>query len=279
MDSGAASDYPKRLRPALADSDALYVSGEDHLRVTSFNGTAGVELAIEGRFLDYEGRVVPLVERHIPNVDRTAATSLITLGEGFLSNVMVRATAGSPLGGSCFVVVELVRGRLGALQPLACLLQGYASANQRLAWPGTMFAGSTQGSGLVRSIVGTDPAAGVEILETVPAGARWSLRSFRFVLVASAAVANRRPTLIIDDGANELWRVNSNVNQIANETSTYEAGAGAPFATLDVRVYSLPLPVGLVLPAGARIRTSTAALDAADNYAAPQYLIEEWIAG
>ncbi len=267
------------LRPALADSDAIYVSGEDHLRVTSFNGTAGVTLVIEGRFINVEGRVIPLQEVHTPNVDRTAKGSTIILAEGFLSNLHVRALAGSPPSGSCFVIVELVRGTGTQGIALGALVQGYATASQRLAWPGWSIMGSTQGAGAVRVIVGTDPAAGVEILETVPAGARWILRAFRFTLVASAAAANRRPTLIIDDGANEVWRVGSNVNQVANETSIYEAGAGAPFATLDARVFSLPLPVDLALAAGSRIRTSTAALDAGDNYAAPIYTVEEFIAG
>lgn len=266
-------------RPALVDAAALYVTGEDNLRVTSFNGVAGVELAIEGRFLDAAGRVVPLAERHVPNTDRTAATSIITLGEGWLANLQVRASVGSPLQGQAFVLVELVRGHRGGIQPLATLVQGYASSTQRLAWPGSPLASSVTGSGAVRTILGTDPAAGVEITETVPAGVRWALRSFRFTLTTSAAAANRRPTLIIDDGANEIWRVNSNVDQTATQISQYLAGVGAPFATLDVRVFSLPLPVGLALLAGYRLRTSTAAIQAGDDYAAPVYQVEELIAG
>lgn len=273
----ALGDAP--ARPALVDATALYVTGEDHLRLTSFNGLADVALVVEGRFVDCTGRLVPFSERHVPNTDRTAATSTYTLGEGWLCNVQVRASAAAPLQGQTFVVLELVRGRTGAIQPLGCVLQGYLTSTQRLAWPGSPLRASVDGAGVVRTILGTDPAAGVEIAETVPAGVRWALRSVRFTLTTDATAANRRPTFIIDDGANEIWRVNSNVDQTATQISIYEAGAGAPFATLDARVFSLPLPVGLELLEGYRLRTSTAAIVAGDNYSAPVYQVEEWIAG
>jgi hypothetical protein len=268
-----------RARPTLVDQDAIYVTGEDHLRLTTFNGLAGVIVALEGRFMDLAGRVTPLVERHIPNTDRTAATSLVTLGEGFLCNVQVRATTGSPQSGQCYAIVELVRGRTGAIQPLATLLGGYVSDVQRLAWPGSPIISSVQGTGIVRAFGGTDPAAGVEISETVPTGARWRLYSFFATLVTSAVVNNRTVTLIIDDGVNTLWTCDASAAQAATLTRNYEAYTTGVAPDLTGSTFRLPAPFPMDLVAGSRIRTSTALLDVGDNWSAPRLMVEERIAG
>lgn len=269
----------ERMRPALADSDAIYVTGEDHLRVTSFNSLAGVVLAIEGRFMGCDGVVVPIVERHVPTSNYTAATSFVTLGEGFLCNLQVRATTGAPTQGQCFVLIELVRGRLGAVQPLGTLLQGYASDVQRLAWPGSPLASSVAGSGALRSITGNNPALGAECSDTVPAGARWLVRSWFAQLTTDATVANRTVTLIIDDGANILFRVDASAAQTASQIRQYEAYDTGVAPDLSGSTFRLPAPFPLDLVAGSRIRTSTAGIVAGDDFTAPQLLVEERIAG
>ena len=257
----------------------LYLTGEDHLRVTTFNGTAGVILAIEARLLDCEGRLVALAETHTPNTDRTSRSTTIRLAEGFLTNLHVRASSGSPLAGSCFVLVELVRGFESSGQLLGTLLQGYASATQRLAWPGSEIAGSTSGRGALRAVVGTDPAAGAEVVETVPAGARWRLASLSLTLVTSATVATRRPVLLLDDGANIYAAIASVGTQAASLTGGYTWTSGG-YGDNNVATANLAaLPVDCWLPAGHRFRTSTVAIQAGDNYGAPVYLIEEQIAG
>jgi len=266
-------------RPALVDAAALYVTGEDHLRVTSFNGLAGAELVVEGRFVECAGRLVPFSERHVPASDRTAATTLVTLGEGWLCNLQVRASAGAPLQGQTFVVVELVRGRTGAIQPLACLLEGYVTATQRLAWPGSPIRASIEGRGFLRSFTGTDPAAGAEISETVPAGARWRLVAMSMPFITDATVVNRFPTLVIDDGANAYHESSVGAAAVASTTYRLTAGAFGVATAVTPLAYLIPTPADLLIPAGHRIRTATTGMVAGDNYGAPQMLVEEWIAG
>jgi hypothetical protein len=105
----------------------------------------------------------------------------------------------------------------------------------------------------LRLITGTDPAANVEISETVPTGARWKLRSFRFAFVADANVANRTIVLTIDDGATTLFETSSAVAVTAAQTPVYNAAPGLQFFTYGTLAYHLPLPGELWLPAGARI--------------------------
>lgn len=273
-----ASESPfTLLRPELAGASAFYVTGEDHLRVRSFNAAAGVQLAVEGRFMNCDGRIVPFADRHVANVDRTEATSFVTLGEGYLLNLHARVSAGSPKRGQCYVCVELVRGRTGAAQPLACLLQGYVASGGRLAWPGSAMHQPTEGPGAIRSITGADPAAGAEFSETVPTAARWRLMGVAFTLVTDATVANRIPNLIVDDGAAEILRVSAAAAQTASTTIEYSAIAGGYSGGSGATRINLPLPADLILSAGYRVRSETNAIVAGDNYSAPQLLVEEWI--
>lgn len=261
----------------LAGLGGVYVRGDDQIRVTSFNAAAGVTLAIEGRFLGADGYPQIFGERHVPNTDRSAASSTFSIGEGFLLNLMVRASGGSPRRGQCFVLLELVRGRGATVAPMMCLLQGYATDTSRLFWPGSAGADSGSGPGFIRSIVGTDPAAGAEISETVPTNARWRLIAFTAVLVSDATVAARQPVVTFDDGANVFYRAGSNATQAASLSGRWTAAAVGSMGATTGADQNIPTPDTLMLPGGARIRTSTTNLQAGDNWGAPMLHVEEWI--
>jgi len=263
--------------PLTLGAGALYLTGEDNLKITTFGALAGAVLAIEGRIVTPEGCLTPIAERHVPNSNRTAATSFIPLREGWLTNLQLRETAGGAIRGCIFVLVEIIRGTAAQGQTLGTLLSDYVTTNNRLTWPGSRILASVSDVGRIRTIVGTNPAAGVEISETVPAAARWKLRTFGFTLVTSAVVANRTPVLTIDDGANIIWETGNNVAQTATQTAKYRAGIGVPLTTIGALTYQLPLPSDLPLLAGYRIRTVTGLIDVGDDYAAPIYEVEEWI--
>lgn len=261
----------------LVEAQGFYLTGEDNLRVTTFGALAGVVLAIEGRRVDEGGTIVPFAERHVPNSDYSAKTTVHQIGAGTLLNAHVRVTAGTVLRGHVFVLLEVVRGLSGAIQPLATLLQGYVSGTARLAWPGSVIETSVGGAGRLRSITGTDPAAGVEISETVPAGVRWRLLGFVYALTTDATVANRTSSVFIDDGVNTLYKVGYNFSQVASTVVRYQAGAFGTFGLIEGLNYVGMLPADTLLSGGYRVRTATTNLQAGDNYGAPQYLVEEFI--
>lgn len=262
---------------ALIDAPGFFLTGEDNLRLTTFGRIAGAEVAIEGRRISPEGIVVPFAERQAPNSDGTAKATVYQVGEGVLTHAQLRATAGSVLGGGVFGILEVVRGREGAVQPMATLLQGYITTNARLAWPGSPIMPSTAGAGRLRTITGTDPAAGAEISETVPAGVRWRFLAMRFVLVTSAVAANRSVSLIFDDGSSQWLQVSDNQVQAASLTHTYVAMSSGQIGLMGGSLHALNTPSDVWLPAGSRIRTSTGSIDAGDNYGAPVYEVEEFI--
>ncbi|MGH2667508.1 MAG: hypothetical protein ACRDH5_00020 [bacterium] len=199
------------------------------------------------------------------------------MGPGVLLGASIRASSGTPRRGQVFAIVDVVRGHTGAIQPLACLLQGYVSAAERLAWPGSPIDSSAEGPGVLRSVTGTNPAANVEISETVPTNARWRPLAISYELVTAIAAANRESALAIDDGATLLARVPSGFTHVASTTIRYSAFHHAPRFTLaQDTAKNFPLP-RVDLAEGMRLRTITTNLQAADDYGAPQILVEEWI--
>jgi hypothetical protein len=271
-----AESYPI-IGAVPAAGRSIYVGPDDHLRITSFNSLAAVTLAVEARVMCATGDVQACADRHVPNTDRTPASTLIRLREGWLLDWLVRATAAAPRVGQCFVVVELVRGFTGAVVPIAALGQGYVTDTSRFGGPGTPLLQSIDGRGVIRSITGTDPAAGAEVSETVPTNARWRLIAVQVTLVTDATVANRQPAIDLDDGALSFWRSGVGANQTASLTIRNNWGdAAGAFGSTGAPSNGL-LPRDIQLVGGFRIRTSTTNLQAGDNYGAPQMLVEEWI--
>lgn len=130
--------------------------------------------------------------------------------------------------------------------------------------------------GRIRSIPGTDPAAGAEILETVPARRRWRILAFTFDLTTDANAANRLVRLEIKDPTQYIYRHIATTAHTASLTHKYSY-CDVGFSELSiatVRVYPLPT---FILTAGMTIGTSTAAKEDDDNFTPPNLLVEEWI--
>lgn len=270
---------PGAPAPLLVPPGAFYFRGDDDLRIVSFNSASGVVLAGTGRMMTPDGAIVPFDFRHTPNTDRTANASMHAIGEGWLLHLTLIVASGTPTFGQTWASVQLVRGRTGNVTVLGELASGFVGTTQRLSWPGGTLGSTLEGPGRIRSITGTDPAAGVEISDTVPTGARWKLFAWRATLVTDATAANRLPALVIDDGTTEIYRAVSTTNHTASLTWAYNAAIAGAAAAQSASNVGLILPASLVLLAGYRIRTVTAAIVAGDNWGAPQLLVEESLEG
>lgn len=277
--SAPTANDPQAAPRAWFAPGSVYLSGEDNLRIRSLNAATGVTLNVAGRTLNLDNQVRSFQFDHTPNTDRTAATTIGGLGPGWLLNFRVAITAGSPINGQCWVLVELVRGQTGATHVLGVLSSGYVTAQQPIGWPGATPTGTHAGDGVVRSITGTDPAANVEVSETVPTGARWHLLAVSVSLVTDANVANRFPQLVIDDGATTIFAADPAAAQAASLTRRYNASVGGERLDSVDTNKQWSLPIDLPLLAGYRIRTATTNRQATDNFGAPQLLVREWLEG
>lgn len=265
------------LDPSEVRAAGLYADEDDQLVVVVYNAAAGVTLEVRLRTVMLDGRIVPQTYVVTPTSARLRFAQVFDVSQSFILGCSVQLTGGTARRGQTFVQVSLGRGPAAAPVILHTLVSEYVCTDQAPVWPGGLIRQSTEGPGLIRSITGTDQAAGVEISETVPTGARWRLRGFRAALVTSATVANRRVHLFADDGVTRLWELAAADIQAASLTRNYNATPdGFARATQDNEVY-VPLPYDVVLLAGSRIRTVTTLLDAGDNWGAPQLHVEEWI--
>lgn len=274
------TDQDRRALVAeLLRPKGLYFTRADSLRVTSFNAAAGVRIRLAGRFHDEAAREPrDFHGPHVPNTDRTVATQDYPMGDGWLEGLTVIVEAGTPVWGQTFVRVDAMRGRGASATILATIIQGLVTANHRLAWPGSPLYTPLERPGIIRSITGTDPAAGADVSETVPTGARWRLIALRALLVTDATVANRRPSLVLDDGANIYAQLPGPTDMAASTTWTNVWGEGAQAqAGGPIPGSVAPVPATHRLLTGHRLRTSTANLQAGDNWGVPVYLVEEWL--
>lgn len=277
--STPGTDAEQAAARAWFSPSGFYVAGEDNLRVSSLNSAAAVRLNCSGRIRGSDGVIRPFSVDHVPNTDRTIASTITPIGSGWILNLRLVASAGTPRIGQTWAIVELVRGFTGASMVVGSLASDYVTQHQPISWPGSPVRGSLEGPGFIRSIAGTNPAANVEWSETVPAGARWQIVALSNVLVTDATVANRFPQLIIDDGAANVYQSDPAAAHAASITRIYNAGQGT--ARLDSVSNSphWPLPNDTPMAAGFRIRSFVTNIQAGDNWGAPQLLVREWLEG
>lgn len=263
-------------RPQLAGDVGVWCTGEESLRITSVAIAFGMFVTVGVRFQEAD-RATPQVynETHDPRDDRTVVTSDHALGAGWLQGLTVSASNGSPPYGEAWVRIDLMRGRGSGATLVHTLVQGYITSQMRRSWPPAALTMAVEGAGALRSVTGTDPAAGAEISETVPTSTRWRVRALSCQLVTDATAANREVSLVIDDGATTIFTSPAGFTHTASLTRRYSAAPiGAQTAPTQGTDRQIVIP-DLELPAGARIRTVTTNLQAGDNYGAPQLLLEE----
>lgn len=269
------------MAPSLAGGAPLFMAFEDAIKISVANGLAGVTATVTGRFLPLgQAHAVPFRFDLVPTTDRAATTKIFDPGEGWLLECSVVVSAGAPQIGQAFAVLSIVRGLGSAALELSTLASGDITTTARVAYPAGGVRSPLDGGGAIRSITGAVPAAGAEISEAVPANARWEVLAFAATLVTAVAVANRRPLLRVDDGANEFVASPMGVDQVASTTFTYDWFPGAPVSTVAVSLrFTAPLPTGLAIGPAFRLRTLTSGIQGADQWSAPQYLVRERISG
>jgi len=256
----------------------FFLTGEDRLRVVTANSVTGVRVAISARIANLRGDTIAERWDHVPNTNRTTKTEDFELGVGSLLNVTAFATAGAPLSGQTYVMVQLVRGIGAAAIVLGTLLAGYVTTTQAIGWPGSPIVSSTEGEPAIRLIFGSVPAVGAEFLETCPTGARWQLISICEFFQTSAAVGNRNCRLLLQQSLVNYGLYPIVAAMVASQSTLITWATGAsdlnPFAN---SVFTAALPTPLFLQAGQTFGSSTVGMQAGDQWGTPAYAVREWL--
>jgi hypothetical protein len=264
----------------LPSPSQFYLTGEDRLRIVSANSVSGVALKLQVRTATLRGDVQAQSFDHTPATDRSVVKQEFPIGEGSLLNATVFVGTGSPFIGQTYVMLQLVRGSGAAAIVLGTLLAGYVTATQALGFPGSAIADSISSGGCIRAIQGTKPAAGAEISETVPTGARWELVQLWLKLTASATVATRNPKLALRNSglfpSYGLMISGPTAGQVVQFLfgQTWSFGTAAyAFGTHSQNT----LPLFTTLLAGGGFATITESMQAGDQWEAPVMLVREWL--
>lgn len=264
----------------------FYTVPDDQLIVDFLTLTAGLTFEITARFMQTDGRIIAIDQFFTPTSLGSVAGVQIPLGYGYLLDVAVRRSAGSPRVGQCFCRIGITRGVGATLVYVALLAQGYVALMGTLGWPGGPIRQSTEGPGFINTRNVANPGAGADWTFTVPAGLRIRPQLAFCGLTCSAAVANRIPHASVNPVAGTAaWQMGTNVAVTASQvvtlafmggaTVTNDAGAGTSFG--NPKGFTLPLPPGLMLFQGDQMGTSTPGLQGADQYSLITLYTEEWM--
>lgn len=264
-------------RELVQPPSRVYMTLNDQLYIRTRNSLTGVVLRIAGRLLTPNGEIVPFQFTHTPATNRSSSLEAFQLAEGYLLSAVVFATSGAPVRGQTFVELGFLRGIVDAGSIVDVLVKDYVAANRPIAFPGSPIRSSLEGPGALRSITGTDPAAGVQISETVPTNARWRYMSMQASLVTSATAGNRRHRIRFDDGTTEFYSNATNTVQNPSTTVDIVFGPMGEAESVSGAIYLVPTPEMLFLSAGFRIRTDPIQFQVDDDWGAPQLLVEEWL--
>ena len=144
-----------------------------------------------------------------------------------------------------------------------------------------MPAGITSTLSALLQLNGPDPAANAEITaQVVPAGKSWQLLSVSVALV-QGITQTPQPILVIDDGSDVIFEsFGASAAQGASTTCRYtwapDLPLTAPIGTTTNVHATAPIPAGLVLGQGYRIRTVTLGIGANTDYGAPSFHVVEY---
>ena len=134
---------------------------------------------------------------------------------------------------------------------------------------------------VIKRIAGTDQAANAEVGDAVPAGKTWELLLVSIPLVQGATQTPQPILQLTDPSDNVIAELfGSSAAQGASTTCRYTWAPDLPLSgqigvTTGVRS-SAPLPSGLYLPAGYKVKTTTLGIGANSDYGVPSYLVIEY---
>ncbi len=268
----------------IAPPSPLYIARDDVIRLRAWSGAAGVSIGPAYRFLLADPRgagkpptLVPGTQVFALGSTRALQDFTVTLGEGFLLSVAVQVALGTPSRGQVFCSLGILRSAAAGSGIYQMLLADYVVGSNPIGWPGGRIIDPREGPGVVRSSTLANPAAGADWTFTVPTNARWRVQSVKGILTTSAAVANRVPRILLNDGASNVYIGTPNQSVPAGSNPFVSGAPITATAAANVTDVLVPLPPTMYLEPGYTISSSTVGIQGADQWSGLVINVEEWI--
>jgi hypothetical protein len=254
-----------------------YVGVDDSLEIWQWVAGTGNLAEVNVRMLGLDGLIHPFKFQVIDFSQQAIIRNRFQLMEGWILSATVRTTGTPTSSGYLYAVLGLSRSPFGAGNLYNVLCAGYAGTDAPLCYPNAPLQRSTDGQGILHSVVGGVPAAGVDWNVNVSTNARWRLISLVARLTTSATVANRTPSLFLRDAsANGIFDSPQITPQAASLVVAYSWGDSCAAVATVGGVANAPLPGNCYLAQNMQIFSSTPGIQAGDQWTAPVLLIQEW---
>lgn len=245
------------------------------LVVRSYAFMTNLVLGVRARVLDDTGGIAYVEAPHTPKTDRSALETYVLLPAGYLLDVAVVSTSLTPRRGQCYVVLALAHRYEPIPEVIQPIAKGYVATGAGLIWPHGAWVDSIEGPGIELSGTISNPAAGADFAVTVPTGARWQVRSIWAQLVTSGVANTRVVSLQVTDGTNVLFTIPYTTGQAASLTRQYYwANYAYNIGLVGTGIYT-PVPFPFTLFAGWKVQSSTALIDAGDQWSLVRVYYEE----
>jgi hypothetical protein len=255
----------------------LWVTPDDFLVAGVVNALTGVQLQVQARLLLPDGQISLPGFTINPAADRVLRYFNTQLYYGYLVSVCVWAIGATlPTGTNTFCSLQLVRPPIAGFNLDWPMASGYVTANTFLATPYGAQSAAVTSNGQIYTVVGAAPAAGADWTITVPASARWRLRSVTATLTCTAAAGNRNPGFQVNDGTNYFLFVPPPVTSGPNAIQRYNWAPGVANNPAGGNAIT-PIPDNFILGPGYKFGVGTGALQGGDQWTAPVYEVEEWL--
>lgn len=173
----------------------------------------------------------------------------------------------------CWVSVELEMFD----HEIITMCSGFVYLDKGVSYPAITQEDNIPGKGFITEEVTLNPAAGAEILETVPAGEKWLIHSLSVTLVTDASGGTRKPHFVFRNDNGATVRIFSYANIATSKTTLLSVAQFGQIADADDNnVVPIVLPPNLwMLPAGT-ITTDTNGIMGGDNYGGMTLVVEKF---
>ncbi|MCR4323009.1 MAG: hypothetical protein NUV61_02890 [Candidatus Azambacteria bacterium] len=188
--------------------------------------------------------------------------------------LMLVDSSGNFSQGQCYASIVLLANGSQLFQ----LATGLVYREKSLSYPAVNQENTIPNRGDFTRRYSANPAAGAEVVFTVPSGRVWNPKMLYLKLVTSATVANRRVHVVISSQGQNEFHTFCDIDQTASTTREYSVAnmVGVPDRE-DGGWILIPLPANLWLTADESIETLTTNIQAGDNFDVATLHCEEFI--
>lgn len=215
-----------------------------------------------------DGQIVTYQWRLSSSVALMPTTLTFPLGEGYILFASVEVQEPTAPCNSVFVAVDVIRGDALTGQMYTTLLRGFTGFGSPIHYPYTSLQSPCDGIGQQVVTAIANPAAGAEVVFTVPSGVEMELLSFITTLTTDGTVSNRAVRPRITDGVLTVWETRATNTQAASQVVTYAASQQIGDTGFNAPIATRALPTQLRLREGWTIGTATTNLQAGDQFSA-----------